>query len=180
MHVSKTSARRWFAAVVLIGAATHFYSCDWRHSNSEEENEVLTIQQGVNCGVERWSVKTGTDADIGLVNLSPQDTTLSALTSIARPSSLPANNRASPAERQAWRLRDITLTIYKLENDSDYHLVLSDGSQTMISEIPHPDCVGTSSPFLPGIRAARTTFDSRYTPTTSFQTANVTASMIGV
>jgi len=164
---------------VLIGAATHFYSCDWRQSGSEEEHEILTTQQGVNCGVERWSVKTGTDADIGSVNLSPQDTTISALTSIARPSSLPPNNRASPAERQVWRLRDITLTIYKLETDSDYHLVLSDGSQTMISEIPHPDCVGGSSPFLSGIQAARATFDSRYTPTTSFQTANVTASVIG-
>jgi hypothetical protein len=180
MHVSKTSARRWFTAVVLIGAATQFYSCDWRHSNSGEEDEILTIQQGVTCGVERWSVKTGTDADIGSVNLSPQDTTIAALTSIARPSSLPPNNRASPAERQAWRLRDITLTIYKLETDSDYHLVLSDGSRTMITEIPHPDCVGGSSPFLPGIQAARATFDSRYTPTTSFQTANVTASLVGV
>src|SRR5216684_2325769 len=159
MHVSKTSARRWFTAVVLIGAATQFYSCDWRHPNSEEEDEVLTIQQGVTCGVERWSVKTGTDADIGSVNLSPQDTTIAALTSIARPSSLPPNNRASPAERQAWRLRDITLTIYKLETDSDYHLVLSDGSRTMITEIPHPDCVGGSSPFLPGIQAARATYD---------------------
>ena len=183
MRVSKTSARRWFTVVVLTGAAAQFYSCDWRHSNSgkdEDEDEILTIQQGVSCGVERWSVKTGTDADVGSVNLSPQDTTISALTSIARPSSLPPNGRASSAERQAWRLRDVTVTVYKLETDSDYHVVVSDGSRTMITEIPHPDCVGGSSPFLPGIQAARATFNSRFTPTSTFQTANVTASMIGV
>ena len=36
-----------------------------------------------------------------------------------------------------------TLTEFKLEADSDYHLVLSDGAgHTMISEIPDPACVG--------------------------------------
>jgi len=29
-----------------------------------------------------------------------------------------------------------TLTVFKLEADSDYHLVLSDGSNTMIVENP--------------------------------------------
>src|SRR5206468_11715312 len=51
------------------------------------------------CGVERWSVKTGTDADIGLVNLnSSTNTTIAALRAPAAPNPIPANNRVSPWE----------------------------------------------------------------------------------
>jgi hypothetical protein len=124
-------------------------------------------------------VKTGTDADVGSVNMTPQDTTIFALTSLPRPSRLPPNNRAAPAEFQVWRLTDITLTVYKAETDSDYHLVLTDGSRTMIAEIAHPECIGGGSPFLSGSQTARTTFNGSYTPTSVFQTANVTASVIG-
>src|SRR5712692_409633 len=94
------------------------------------------------CGVERWSVKTGTDPDVGSVSLTPIPTTIAALTGIPAPHTLPANNRISPQERQVFTLRDITLVSYKLENDSDYHLVISDGSRTMITEIAAPSCAG--------------------------------------
>src|SRR5437762_119263 len=39
------------------------------------------------CGVERWSVKTGTDADATLVNLTPQSTTIATMSSWNAPSS---------------------------------------------------------------------------------------------
>ena len=46
------------------------------------------------CGVERWSVKTGTDPDSGLVNLSSTTPTpISSLTSLTAPSPIPPNNR---------------------------------------------------------------------------------------
>jgi hypothetical protein len=32
----------------------------------------------------------------------------------------------------------------------------------MLAEIPTPACVGSNSPFLPAIKAARKTFDSHY------------------
>ena len=42
------------------------------------------------CGVERWSVKTGTDADSGLVNLnSSTNTTIAALRAPGRAQSHP-------------------------------------------------------------------------------------------
>jgi hypothetical protein len=73
------------------------------------------------------------------------------------------------------------LTEYKLEPDSDYHLILSDGSgNSMISEIASPACVGSSSILLSGIQNARSEFDARYTPTSSFQTANVPVTVTGV
>jgi hypothetical protein len=133
------------------------------------------------CGVERWSVKTGTDADVGKVNLSNSSSnTIVTMRSWTAPSPIPSNNRVSPFETTEWVL-NATLTQYKLEGDSDYHLVLSDASgNTMIAEIPLPACVGSGSPFLSGITNARTEFNARFTPTTSFQTANIPVQIKGV
>ncbi|HEY2325463.1 MAG TPA: hypothetical protein VGJ82_21575, partial [Thermoanaerobaculia bacterium] len=133
------------------------------------------------CGVERWSVKTGTDADIGLVNISTSTaTTIQSLRALTAPATLPSNNRVAPTETTVFTL-NATLTQYKLESDSDYHLVLSDASgNTMIAEIPSPNCVGAGSPFGPGIQAARNAFDAKYNVTTSFQTANVPVAVKGV
>jgi hypothetical protein len=133
------------------------------------------------CGVERWSVKTGTDPDAGLVNLnSSSNTTIVALRAPAAPNPIPANNRVAPWETTQWVL-NATLTQYKLESDSDYHLVLSDASgNTMIAEIPSPTCVGAGSPFFAGIQNARAEFDAKFTATTSFQTANIPVQIKGV
>jgi hypothetical protein len=49
----------------------------------------------------------------------------------------------------------------------------------MISEIASPACVGSSSRLLSGIQNARSEFDARYIPTSSFQTANVPVTVTG-
>ena len=133
------------------------------------------------CGVERWAVKTGTDADVGTVNLnSTTNTTIAALRALTAPATLPAANRVQPTESTIFVL-NATLTQYKLEGDSDYHLVLADASgNTMIAEIPAPGCVGAGSPFAAGISSSRSKFDARFTATTSFQTANVPVQIKGV
>ena len=133
------------------------------------------------CGVERWSVKTGTDPDSGLVDLnSSSSTTIAAMRAFTTPSPIPSNNRVGPAETTQWVI-NATLTVYKLEGDSDYHLVLSDASgNTMIAEIPSPTCVGAGSPFFSGIQNSRAEFDARFTATTSFQTANIPVQVRGV
>ncbi len=133
------------------------------------------------CGVERWSVKTGTDADVSKVNLSSSTSnTIATMRGWPTPSTIPSNNRISPYETTVWVL-NATLVEYKLEDDSDYHLVLSDSSgNTLIAEIPLPACVGSSSPFLSKITNARNEFNARYTPTGSFQTANIPVKVTGV
>ena len=133
------------------------------------------------CGVERWSVKTGTDADAGLVNLNTSTSTaITNMRAFAAPSPIPANNRVSPAETTVWVI-NATLTLFKLESDSDYHLVIQDAAgNTMITEIPSPTCVGAGSPFLADIQNARAKFDAQFTATTSFQTANIPVQVTGV
>jgi hypothetical protein len=137
------------------------------------------------CGMERWSVKTGTDSDVGSVNLSsPQSTTIAQLIALTPPNPIPPANRFAPTEKTAFVV-NATLTDYKLEGgtkgDSDYHLVLQDGQgRTMVAEIPFPGCVGAGSPFAAQIASARAAFDGHLTATTSFQTADVPVQVTGV
>jgi hypothetical protein len=165
---------------VTVGSAGPRY-----HStpDAEEHEEVVAKPAALtgSCGVERWSVKTGTDADVGLINLqSTTATTIASLTAIPAPGTLPANNRVQPTETTVYRL-SATLTQYKLEADSDYHLVLDDkAGHTMIAEIPDPACVGAGSPLLSSVQKSRGTFDAKYTATGSFQTANVPVTVTGV
>src|SRR2546430_5335237 len=131
---------------------------------------VLASSTG-QCGIERWAVKTGTDADAHLVDLSSTTTTsVAEMSSFPRPAHLPLNNRIQPQETTVYSI-DATLTQFKLETDSDYHLVIrgADG-KTMITEIPDPACTAPSSPFAGGVQNARTEFDGKYTATSSFKT----------
>lgn len=133
------------------------------------------------CGVERWSVKTGTDPDARLVNQrAVTPTNIIHLRSLTPPAQLPLNARVRPVETTVWGL-DAILVRYKEETDSDYHLVLSDtGGRTLIAEIPAPECVGSSSPFLPAMRAVRPAFTARFQPTISFQRVSVKVHVTGV
>lgn len=129
------------------------------------------------CGVERWAIKTGADANAASINSTPVAGTIAQL------SSLPAQNgndtdRIAPTELTTYQLKDVTLVQYRLESDSDYHLVLSDGARTMIVEIPDPSCVAANSPLLAQIRSARAQFDARHpgvqtTPSTSGEAVTV-------
>lgn len=132
------------------------------------------------CGVERWHVKTGTDPQAATVSLAaPRLTTVAALASLPAPAVLPADARITPVETTVYRVT-ATLAEYKLEADSDYHLVLSDAGRTMIAEIPDPACVGKASPLLPGIELARTEFDAQYRTAPVWQRAGVMVTVTGV
>jgi hypothetical protein len=133
------------------------------------------------CGVERWAVKTGTDVDAAAVDLSSTTPTdVGTLRSLQPPSPLPANSRIAPTELTVWVVT-ATLTVFKLETDQDYHLVLTDASgSTMIVEIPDPACVGPGSPFASAIAQARAKFDAQLTATPQFQEVSIPVRVTGV
>jgi hypothetical protein len=117
----------------------------------EHENEAVVYRNGQACGVERWSVKTGTDAGARSINLGYHfPTAISRLSALTAPSSLPSSSRVRPVETTVYTLTG-TLLRYKEEQDSDYHLVISDGQHTMIAEIPASYCVGANSPWPRGL-----------------------------
>ena len=144
----------------------------------EEDDEQLTSS---GCGVERWSVKTGTDAAAAQVNTAPRDTTIAALRVLPLPSGLSSGSArfAGTGEMQVWRLSNVTLTEYKLEKDGDYHLVVKDAAgATLIVEIPAPKCVA-GGPWAAQITAARAAMDAKFTVSSSFQAANLPVTVTG-
>ena len=173
------------AAVLAVGGIATGVNAAIRNGHPDDEEHEAIVHNPLastgSCGVERWSVKTGTDADRASITLqSTTPTTIVALGALPAPSSLPANNRVAPTEDTVYQIH-ATLTQYKMEADSDYHLVLSDGSgHTMIAEIPDPACVGATSPLTSSIQKARGEFDAKYTVTTSFKTANTAVTVTGV
>ena len=143
-------------------------------ANGEDGGAVIG-----HCGIERWAVKTGTDADAGQVSMTPVPTTIAQMDSLQAAASPPNANRVAPTELTDFTIH-ATLTGFKLEADHDYHLVVSDGSKTMIVEIPDPGCVGSGSLFRPQISQARAKFDTHYAPAASFQSVSVLVTVTGI
>jgi hypothetical protein len=168
--------------VVAASAVSLLAACAGNNSEEEEESTIRSDVSSGSCGVERWSIKTGTDSAESQVNMTPQNTTIGTLDAIPAPTSLgsssPRYTYAGSPEIQVYRLTNVTLTQYKLESDSDYHLIVTDGSNTMIAEIPDPACV-TSGAWASAVSSSRAAFDARYAVTTSFQTANVPVTITG-
>jgi hypothetical protein len=146
---------------------------------------IATPAFGQRCGVERWSVKTGTDSDAQRVDLAnPRNTTIGELIALTPPHPIPVASRFTPTETTVFVV-NATLTDYKLEGgptgDSDYHLVLEDEQgRTMVAEIPSPHCVGNSSPFAAQVASSRARFDGKLTAGLSFQTADIPVQVTGV
>jgi hypothetical protein len=133
------------------------------------------------CGVERWSVKTGTDTGASGLSLLPQLTTIAELSSLTMPTNLPSSSRVAPAEKTIYALKDVKLIFARLETDSDYHLVVSDGTRTMITEIPYPGSCTTGSTWQCEISRARAQIDSRLVlALNQGHVENIVVSVIGV
>lgn len=169
-------------ALLLGGSVVAYHHLvpisDAVQASEEGDHEAVNA---VGCGVERWSVKTGTDRDAKLVNLSHGTATnILHMRSLAPPSALPASRRIRPVETTVWT-ETATILRVKIEADHDYHLVLADaGGRTMIAEIPDPYCVGSSSPFRTDIARARHAVDQRYTVSDAWQRINAPVQITGV
>src|SRR5207249_2824777 len=99
---------------------------------------------GARCGVERWAVKTLSDADRERVQRRPVDATIEALVALPRPVVLSPGARADPVEVTVYRVEARLLWLFA-EAAGDYHLVLAsprDTTITMIAEVPDPGCAG--------------------------------------
>lgn len=129
-------------------------------------------QAATSCGAWRWPVKTGSDADRFKVDKTAIVTSIRHLRSLKPPSSFTGfqDHRFRGAERHTWQLDRVRLTAYRIEDDSDIHLVIRDAAgKTMIAEIPRPGCVPRKSLWRAQIAAARKAFMARDHATTSWK-----------
>lgn len=170
----------WQARLSRVGAVGILWlvGCGGSPTEFGEESEELRGS----CGVERWSIKTGTDSQARTISLAqPMLTTIAALRALRAPTTLPASSRVAPTEKTFFKLTNVTLSAYKHESDSDDHVVIQNtAGQTMITEFPDPNCVGTTSPWRAMIATARQRFDARFPTATTLQHINVVGSLAGI
>jgi hypothetical protein len=117
-----------------------------------------SAQVAAACGVERWPVKTLSDAREKLVNYKPHDSSIGRLGKKPHPHVGPNTKRIEGVETTNYRVA-ARLVEMKLEDDRDVHLVVSvpsAPSKTMIVEFPDTTCNGaSSSPKKAKMRSAR-------------------------
>jgi hypothetical protein len=131
------------------------------------------------CGIDRWPVKTASDPDASLVSRQVVPTTIAYLRSIPAPRPLPQANRIAPVEQTIYSVT-ATLTAFKADDDSDYHLVLSDEEgRTIIAEIPSVGC-SSGGVFGQDIATARSAFDSKLSASSQFKAVAIPVEVRGV
>jgi hypothetical protein len=88
-----------------------------------------------------------TDSTSGQVDMRVQPTSITFLRRLRPPAHLPATTRIRPVETTRWQVR-ARLVAFKIEPDSDVHLVVADPASggTMIVEFPAAKCVGAKAP----------------------------------
>lgn len=119
---------------------------------------------GLSCGVERWSVKTLSDADATRVNLTTVvPTTITALNNFAVHCAGLPETRTFVEEFQVYEVTGV-VQIARNEDDRDVHIALRDPTnlaQTIVVEVVDPACSGAAqSPFVLMLTQARTQYES--------------------
>lgn len=116
------------------------------------------------CGHERWPAKTLADGSWFSQSIIP--TNIEDLRDVPRP--LGVDGMDAPrveAERRFYHIHGELLG-FKLEDDQDIHLVIapiSNPQQTMIAEIPDPNCMhGAPAAYVHDVALARLAFVKRY------------------
>ena len=101
--------------------------------DEDEKTEAATACGGsTSCGgTERWSEKVLTDALENTINFTPKPTSVAHLVAIVTPSPSTSMPRYQAVEDSTY-IVTCKITIKKAETDDDYHLVLSDGTHTII------------------------------------------------
>ena len=111
------------------------------------------------CGRELWDLKTLSDPRRNLVYLRPIPTTVAAIAARRPPRRTPTL-RARGFERHIWRV-NAQITEYRLEDDSDIHMILFGDDAYMIAEMPSPSCLPRRTRLRRSIIDARTLFEQQ-------------------
>jgi hypothetical protein len=173
-----------FAVAALLAPArpTAFDPVDMTILALNASDEVERTD-AAGCGVERWAIKTMVDRQAALVKTTTTRTSIAALRRRLAPSNL-GTTRIAPVEFHSYRVR-ARLVAFKLEADSDIHLVIADPNTggTMIAEFPLLACVDHGLPTVRGkISAARAALirTCGQPSSSTFTALSGTASLTGV
>lgn len=118
---------------------------------------------GLACGVERWPVKTLSDASASQINLdSVETTTIRDLNLLPTHCSGLPDARTFAPEFQVFEVMG-QITVVRAEEDRDYHIAIADLNNpvyTIVTEIADTACEGAiRSPFRQVLAQTRGAFD---------------------
>jgi hypothetical protein len=157
--------------VLAIGAVLAGLSV-WAVSVGRRENET-------GCNVLLKGLKTLSDPERKLVNLHPKNTTVTAINALAQPHLTP-KTRSTAFSRQVWRV-SAQIVEFKLEGDSDIHLVLFGDAAYLIAEMPAAQCLPTRTRDRKAIVAVRKKFETNCgTPANHWKQLGTVVSISGV
>jgi hypothetical protein len=128
---------------------------------AEGRSASLRAKRPARCGVERWAVKTLSDAAVDSVDFSATvKTSVDALNDLGPHCGKGPDARARPEERTVYEVVG-RIAFAKFEPDRDVHLALEDADtgRTVIAEIVDPTCPGAkTSKHVEKLQAARGEF----------------------
>ncbi len=131
------------------------------------------------CNVRLKGLKTLSDPQRKIVNLHPKNTTVTAINALPQPHPTP-KTRTTDFSQRTWRVR-AQITEFKIEGDSDIHLVVFDQGTYLIAEMPAAECLPKKTRDRKAIIAARKKFESSCgQPTNQWQPLGAVASISGV
>lgn len=117
-----------------------------------DDDEPLSTSCG---GVERWSVKVMTDPAAGNLVLTPKPSSVTHIVGLTTPTPTSSMARYDQVEDSVYTVL-VNITEMRVESDSDWHLVITDGKSTMIAECPCPSCNSViASPYISQFTTAR-------------------------
>jgi hypothetical protein len=122
---------------------------------------------------------TELDPQRKLVNLHPKNTTAAAIKALPQAHPTP-KTRASEFSRRVWRFT-AQITEFKIEGDSDIHLVAFDAGAYLIAEMPAAQCLPKKTRDRKAIIAARKRFEASCgKPTNKWKQLGAVAIISGV
>jgi hypothetical protein len=131
------------------------------------------------CNVRLKGLKMLSDPQRTLVNLHPKNTTITAINALSQPHPTP-KTRSTAFSRRAWRV-SAQITEFKLEGDSDIHLVLFGDGGYLIAEMPAAQCIPKTARDRKAMIAVRKKFETRCgQPTKQWQPLGAVVSINGV
>lgn len=133
------------------------------------------------CGLERWDVKNLLDKDVASINFNARVSSIADIDTLAQIALHDSLGRL-PFECQTLAV-NCTIVAFKLEDDSDLHLILQDAlNDSMIAEIPSVSCaeVAKSSHAAEFIAARTWAVQQLGNPKKSFVKTSVPAILTGV
>lgn len=173
------STLRAIGAIVTVALALALLCATAAHANPPTSTPADESHREDPCGEERAVVKLGLDPEADRVSLEPVETTIAELVALKRPAKTSEIRRASDVERTVYRVQ-ATLVAYKVEKDSDVHVVIADqAGHTMIVEIPSSNCAAQGA-WHEQVAEVRRIAESTLRPTAKLRRVSIPVTVTGV